>query len=107
MATPPNAIVFGTGHMKIQSMIKAGFVLNLFGVVLVDHFILRKRSAVAGSAALRGSALIAWLGGVVTYHVLANLYPELGATLPALILAGLLQLVLGRIVTVGRETAQA
>ena len=79
----------------------------LFGVVLVDHFILRKRSAVAGSAALRGSALIAWLGGVVTYHVLANLYPELGATLPALILAGLLQLVLGRIVTVGRETAQA
>ena len=53
------------------------------------------------------SALIAWLGGVVTYHVLANLYPELGATLPALILAGLLQLVLGRIVTVGRETAQA
>ena len=35
VATPPNAIVFGTGHMKIQSMIKAGFVLNLFGVVLV------------------------------------------------------------------------
>ncbi|UYP32057.1 DASS family sodium-coupled anion symporter [Pseudomonas sp. Z8(2022)] len=35
VATPPNAIVFGTGHMKIQSMIKAGFALNLFGVVLV------------------------------------------------------------------------
>ncbi|VXC34503.1 Sodium-dependent dicarboxylate transporter SdcS [Pseudomonas sp. 8Z] len=35
VATPPNAIVFGTGHMRIQSMIKAGFALNLFGVVLV------------------------------------------------------------------------
>lgn len=35
VATPPNAIVFGTGHMKIQSMIKAGFALNLFGVVVV------------------------------------------------------------------------
>ena len=35
VATPPNAIVLGTGHMKIQSMIKAGFALNLFGVVLV------------------------------------------------------------------------
>lgn len=34
-ATPPNAIVFGTGHMRIQSMIKAGFALNLIGVVLV------------------------------------------------------------------------
>jgi NCS1 family nucleobase:cation symporter-1 len=79
----------------------------LFGVVLVDHFILRKRGAQATSAALRGSALCAWLGGVVTYHLLANLYPELGATLPALILAGLLQLVLGRIVTFGRETARA
>jgi len=44
---------------------------------------------------------------VVTYHLLANFYPELGATLPALILAGLLQLVLGRIVTFGRETARA
>ncbi|MCJ0972468.1 DASS family sodium-coupled anion symporter [Pseudomonas sp. PS1] len=35
VATPPNAIVFGTGQLPIQAMIKAGFVLNLFGVVLV------------------------------------------------------------------------
>lgn len=35
VATPPNAIVFGTGCMKIQSMIRAGFVLNLGGVVVV------------------------------------------------------------------------
>ncbi|WP_404436815.1 SLC13 family permease [Stutzerimonas chloritidismutans] len=35
VATPPNAIVFGTGQLPIQAMIKAGFALNLFGVVLV------------------------------------------------------------------------
>ncbi|WP_313305693.1 SLC13 family permease [Stutzerimonas balearica] len=35
VATPPNAIVFGTGEMRIQSMIKAGFALNLFGVLFV------------------------------------------------------------------------
>src|SRR3546814_6908514 len=34
VATPPNAIVFGTGHMKIQSMIKAGFTLNIASVVV-------------------------------------------------------------------------
>ncbi|UUD64530.1 DASS family sodium-coupled anion symporter [Pseudomonas seleniipraecipitans] len=35
VATPPNALVFGTGLMKIQSMIKAGFVINMFSVVIV------------------------------------------------------------------------
>ncbi|WP_110687409.1 SLC13 family permease [Salinicola aestuarinus] len=35
VATPPNAIVFATGHMKIQSMIRAGFFLNLVGTVVV------------------------------------------------------------------------
>ena len=35
VATPPNAIVFATGHMKIQSMIRAGFMLNLASTVVV------------------------------------------------------------------------
>jgi len=76
-------------------------------VVLVDHFILRRRSAHVVSAALRWPALLAWLGGVSTYHLLANLYPDIGATLPSLVLAGLLQLLLGRAFSYGRETVQA
>jgi len=35
VATPPNAIVFATGRMKIQSMIRAGFMLNLVSTVVV------------------------------------------------------------------------
>lgn len=36
VATPPNAIVFATGEIRIPQMIKAGFFLNLIGIVLVS-----------------------------------------------------------------------
>jgi sodium-dependent dicarboxylate transporter 2/3/5 len=35
MGTPPNAIVFSSGHIKIADMIKAGFVMNLISIVLI------------------------------------------------------------------------
>jgi solute carrier family 13 (sodium-dependent dicarboxylate transporter), member 2/3/5 len=35
VATPPNAIVFGSGAITIGQMVRAGIVLNLVGVVLV------------------------------------------------------------------------
>ncbi|ANI17796.1 putative hydroxymethylpyrimidine transporter CytX [Pseudomonas citronellolis] len=69
----------------------------LFGVVLVDHFLLRRRAAAEVRPGLRWGSLLAWAGGVVTYHLLANYAPDLGATLPALLVAGVLQLALGRI----------
>ena len=34
-ATPPNAIVFGTKRLKVIDMSKTGFMLNLFGVIIV------------------------------------------------------------------------
>ncbi|MFQ6008590.1 MAG: SLC13 family permease, partial [Candidatus Zixiibacteriota bacterium] len=39
VATPPNAIVFGTGEVRMHHMIKSGILLNLIGVVLVTLFI--------------------------------------------------------------------
>lgn len=35
VATPPNAIVFGSGRVRIIEMVRAGLVLNLVGVVLI------------------------------------------------------------------------
>ncbi|HYQ98581.1 MAG TPA: DASS family sodium-coupled anion symporter [Casimicrobiaceae bacterium] len=35
VGTPPNAIVFGTGLVRMPQMIKAGFWLNLSGIVLI------------------------------------------------------------------------
>jgi sodium-dependent dicarboxylate transporter 2/3/5 len=36
VATPPNALVFGSGLLTVPKMAKAGIVLNLFGVALVS-----------------------------------------------------------------------
>lgn len=38
MGTPPNAIVFGSGHIKFKQMVKTGFVMNLIAVVLITLF---------------------------------------------------------------------
>lgn len=38
VATPPNAIVYGASELRIQQMLKAGFMLNLFSIVLLILF---------------------------------------------------------------------
>ncbi|WP_044470416.1 DASS family sodium-coupled anion symporter [Mannheimia massilioguelmaensis] len=38
VATPPNAIVYGTGHIKQSDMIKAGFVLNIICSFIIAIF---------------------------------------------------------------------
>lgn len=39
MSTPPNAIVFASGHVTIPRMMKAGFFLNVISLVLIMLFI--------------------------------------------------------------------
>lgn len=39
VATPPNAIVFGTGHIQQSEMMKVGFVLNIMCIFLVSLFV--------------------------------------------------------------------
>ena len=38
VATPPNAIVFGSNKFSIPDMIRAGFALNIIGILLVTIF---------------------------------------------------------------------
>ncbi|AXG70767.1 sodium-dependent dicarboxylate transporter SdcS [Kordia sp. SMS9] len=38
MATPPNAIVFASGHVKVAQMARAGFLLNILSIVLLVLF---------------------------------------------------------------------
>jgi sodium-dependent dicarboxylate transporter 2/3/5 len=35
VATPPNAVVFGSGFIKIEDMVKKGFVLNVISIVII------------------------------------------------------------------------
>jgi NCS1 family nucleobase:cation symporter-1 len=65
----------------------------LFGVLLTDHFIVReRRAAVAESGPLNLSGLAAWVVGIATYQALSRLAPDLGATLPSVLVAAMVYL---------------
>ncbi|RYF91408.1 MAG: DASS family sodium-coupled anion symporter [Chitinophagaceae bacterium] len=38
MGTPPNAIVFASGHLQLKDMVKTGFVMNIVCVILITLF---------------------------------------------------------------------
>jgi sodium-dependent dicarboxylate transporter 2/3/5 len=35
VATPPNAIVFGTGEVRMQDMVRVGIIMNMIGIILI------------------------------------------------------------------------
>ena len=35
VATPPNAIVFGTGRLRIPQMARVGVLLNFTGIIII------------------------------------------------------------------------
>jgi sodium-dependent dicarboxylate transporter 2/3/5 len=48
VATPPNAIVFGCGRLRIADMARVGFFINLLGVVLITLFFLTLGKSILG-----------------------------------------------------------
>ncbi len=71
----------------------------LFGVVLADHFIVRRRVIATAEIDRKGGAywfsggwhlagVGAWVLGIVVFHAVTTFAPSLGATLPALLVAG-------------------
>ena len=39
VATPPNAIVFGSGYLKINDMVKTGLFMNIISIILISIYI--------------------------------------------------------------------
>ena len=48
VATPPNAIVFGSGHVSIGAMVRAGFWFNLMSIVLIPAAVFALAARVFG-----------------------------------------------------------
>jgi sodium-dependent dicarboxylate transporter 2/3/5 len=40
VATPPNAIVFGSGRVRIGEMVKAGILINCIGIIVITALFL-------------------------------------------------------------------
>ena len=82
----------------------------LFGVVLADYFVARRgrwpeELATGAGPRFRLTGLVAWLLGIAVYHLIARMWPGLGASLPAMLLAAVIYLVLHA--AIGRADAKA
>jgi len=53
VATPPNAIVFGSGRLRVPDMARAGLALNLAGAVLISLYLYFLGGALLGVDLLR------------------------------------------------------
>jgi sodium-dependent dicarboxylate transporter 2/3/5 len=56
VATPPNAIVFGTNRLKISQMARNGLILNLVGAITI-------------------TLMTYWIGSLV-FNIDPNIFPE-------------------------------
>jgi putative hydroxymethylpyrimidine transporter CytX len=99
------ALVVEMGKYQNFLLLIGSVFAPLFGVVLADHFIVRKRridvSVLADPNGRYGfsggwhmSAFVAWAIGIAAYHAINQWLPNLGATLPALALGAACYLLL-------------
>jgi len=83
------ALVAPLGKYETFLLLIGSVFAPLFGVLLADHFIVRRQRAGAGVLSrFHLAGLLAWLIGIGAYQAIGRLAPEIGATLPALITAG-------------------
>lgn len=59
VATPPNAIVFGTNRIEIKDMVKAGILLNISGIII--------------------ATLLMYFWGTVVFDIDVSLFPAWAA----------------------------
>jgi len=61
VATPPNAIIFGTGRLHVKDMVKTGFLLNIVGVVV--------------------TTLVTYFWGTIVFKIDVSSFPEWATTM--------------------------
>ncbi|SAL72337.1 transport-related, membrane protein [Caballeronia choica] len=99
------ALVVEMGKYQNFLLLIGSVFAPLFGVVLADHFIVRRRRIDAAvladingrygfSGGWHMSAFVAWAIGIAAYHAINQWLPNLGATLPALLLGAVCYLLL-------------
>lgn len=92
------ALITPLGQYQDFLLLIGSVFAPLFGVVLADHFVLRRRRVATEEIDRKGGAywftagwrltgVGAWLAGVAVYQALSRGFPELGATLPSLVAA--------------------
>ena len=102
------ALALPIGNYENFLILLGSVFAPLFGVLLADHFILRRRQVdLAGLVRVGGrywftggwrvTALVAWAAGVACYHAVATWAPDWGATIPSCLVAALLQVALARV----------
>lgn len=99
------ALVVPVGEYLSFLLLIGSVFAPLYGVLLTDHFLIRKRQVVLADidrsdGVYRGVNLpvfAAWIFGVGVFHGVAHFLPALGATLPALVAAGVVYLGIKRL----------
>ncbi|MFC1702694.1 anion permease, partial [Pseudomonadota bacterium] len=61
VATPPNAIIFGTGRLRIMDMVKTGVLLNMIAVLI--------------------TTLVTYFWGTLVFKIDVHSFPEWATTL--------------------------
>lgn len=59
VATPPNAIVFGTNRIRVKDMVKTGILLNIMGIIV--------------------ATLVMYFWGVLVFDIDVNAFPDWAA----------------------------
>ncbi len=60
VATPPNAIIFGTNRIRIKDMVKTGILLNITGIII--------------------ATLVMYFWGTLVFDIDVTVFPEWAMT---------------------------
>lgn len=60
VATPPNAIIFGTNRIRIKDMVKTGILLNIIGIII--------------------ATLVMYFWGTIVFEIDVSVFPQWAAT---------------------------